>query len=147
MRKSAIAYMRWSPGHETPRRRALSQRDFYPVAELSPPREWTATVRGDLLVSTVNGRLAQSRPIGGHPMSEIDRSLPRRTVLQGAGIGIGASLLSGLSSAAQAQTAPAGEIWSADYWAKKGDVKLNLWRKRIGAPRPGETALPVVFLV
>ena len=73
-------------------------------------------------------------------MSERDRSLPRRAVLQGAGIGIGAGLLSGLSTAAQAQTAPAGEIWSADYWAKKGDVKLNLWRKRIGAPRPGEPA-------
>ena len=80
-------------------------------------------------------------------MSERDRSLPRRTVLQGAGIGIGAGLLSGLSNAARAQTAPAGDIWSADYWAKKGDVKLNLWRKRIGAPRSNEPALPIVFLV
>ena len=81
-------------------------------------------------------------------MSEIDRSLPRRTLLQGAGIGIGASLLSGLSTAVQAQTAPAGgEIWHQDYWAKKGDVKLNLWRKRIGAPNPGEPARPIVFLV
>jgi pimeloyl-ACP methyl ester carboxylesterase len=26
-------------------------------------------------------------------------------------------------------------------------VKLNLWRKRIGAPRAGEAALPIVFLV
>ena len=66
-------------------------------------------------------------------MSELDRSLPRRTVLQGAGIGIGAGLLSGLTTAVQAQTVPAGgEIWHQDYWAKKGDVKLNLWRKRIG---------------
>ncbi len=40
-----------------------------------------------------------------------------------------------------------GEIWSKDYWAKKGDVKLNLWRKRIGAPHRGEPARPVVFLV
>jgi pimeloyl-ACP methyl ester carboxylesterase len=80
-------------------------------------------------------------------MGEHDRSLPRRAVLQGAGIGIGAGLLSGLSTAAQAQTAPAGDIWSADYWAKKGDVKLNLWRKRIGAPRSNEPALPIVFLV
>jgi pimeloyl-ACP methyl ester carboxylesterase len=81
-------------------------------------------------------------------MSEIDRSLPRRTVLQGAGIGIGASLLSGLSTAAQAQTVPAGgEIWHQDYWAKKGDVKLNLWRKRTAEPRPSEPALPIVFLV
>ena len=81
-------------------------------------------------------------------MNEFDRSLPRRTVLQGAGIGIGAGLLSGLSSPAPAQTAPAsGENWSQDYWAQKGDVKLNLWRKRTAAPRPSEPALPIVFLV
>ena len=80
-------------------------------------------------------------------MNEFDRSLPRRTVLQGAGIGIGAGLLS-FSTAAQAQTTPAGgEIWHQNYWAKKGDVKLYLWRKRIGAPRLGEAARPVVFLV
>jgi pimeloyl-ACP methyl ester carboxylesterase len=83
-------------------------------------------------------------------MSEPDRA-SRRTVLQGTGIvagfGIGAGLLSGLTAAAQAQTAPAGEIWSQEYWAKKGDVKLNLWRKRVGAPKQGEPALPVVFLV
>lgn len=81
-------------------------------------------------------------------MSEFDRSLPRRALLQGAGIGIGAGLLSGLSSAAQAQTASAGdEIWNHEYWAKKGDVRLNLWRKRVGAPKPGTPALPVAFLV
>jgi pimeloyl-ACP methyl ester carboxylesterase len=77
-------------------------------------------------------------------MSELNRSLPRRTVLQG--IGIGTGLLTGLTSATQAQPAPAGEIWQQEYWAKKGDVKLNLWRKRVGAPRPGETPLPIVFL-
>ena len=81
-------------------------------------------------------------------MSEFDRSLPRRALLQGAGIGLGAGLLSGLSPIAQAQPASAdGEIWNHEYWAKKGDVKLNLWRKRIGAPKPGTPALPVVFLV
>ena len=81
-------------------------------------------------------------------MSELDRSLPRRALLQGAGIGLGAGLLSGLSSAAQAQTTSAGgDIWNQEYWAKKGDVRLNLWRKRIGAPKPGTPALPVVFLV
>jgi pimeloyl-ACP methyl ester carboxylesterase len=81
-------------------------------------------------------------------MSELDRSLPRRALLQGAGIGLGAGLLSGLSSAAQAQaTSAGGDIWNQEYWAKKGDVRLNLWRKRIGAPKPGTPALPVVFLV
>jgi pimeloyl-ACP methyl ester carboxylesterase len=81
-------------------------------------------------------------------MHDFDHSTPRRAVLQGAGIGLCAGLLSGLSAAAQAQTASAGgEIWHQDYWAKKDGVKLNLWRKRIGAPSPGEPARPVVFLV
>ena len=81
-------------------------------------------------------------------MHERDHSLARRSVLQGAGIGLGASVLSRLASAAPTQAAHAAEeIWSREYWAKKGDVKLNLWRKRVGEPRLGEPPLPVVFLV
>src|SRR5580693_10262763 len=78
-----------------------------------------------------------------------DHPIPRRTVIKSAGLGIGAGLASGIVSAraqAPAQAAPA-EIWSHEYWAQKGDVKLNLWRKRIGAPKPGEAPLPVLFLV
>ena len=63
-----------------------------------------------------------------------------------AGVGIGAGLVSGLSPA-QAATTADGEIWSAEYWAHKGNVKLNLWRKRVGAPKAGEKPLPVLFLV
>jgi alpha-beta hydrolase superfamily lysophospholipase len=36
--------------------------------------------------------------------------------------------------------------WSAEYWAKKGDVKLYVYRKRITAP-DNEPSLPVLFLV
>ena len=78
-------------------------------------------------------------------MSESDPVLPRRTVLKTAGLSVGAGLLSGLTTPAEA--APEAAIWSAEYWARKGDVKLNLWRKRVGAPKPGEAAVPVVFLV
>src|SRR5439155_22221297 len=49
-----------------------------------------------------------------------------------------------------AQTSAAGPelpIWSAEYWARKGDVRLNLWRKRLAAPKPGEPPLPLLFLV
>jgi alpha-beta hydrolase superfamily lysophospholipase len=77
----------------------------------------------------------------------------RRSILKGAGLGIGAGLVSGLASA-QAQTTGAasaqaadGPVWSSEYWANKGSVKLNLWRKRVGAPRAGEQALPILFLV
>ncbi len=81
-----------------------------------------------------------------------DHALARRTILKGAGLGVGAGLASGLASAAQGQTTPSDvPIWSAEYWARKstgsGEVKLNLWRKRIGAPKAGEPRLPVLFLV
>jgi alpha-beta hydrolase superfamily lysophospholipase len=38
-------------------------------------------------------------------------------------------------------------IWSAEYWAQKGTIQLNLWRKRAGAPQAGEVPLPVVVFV
>src|SRR5437588_10620999 len=77
-------------------------------------------------------------------MRKFDPTVPRRTVLKTAGLGIGAGLLSGLPIAAQAAD---GEIWSADYWAKKGDVPLYMFRKRLGAPKRGEAPRPVLFLV
>jgi pimeloyl-ACP methyl ester carboxylesterase len=70
----------------------------------------------------------------------------RRTLLASASVGLGAGLVSGLAAAAAAEPAP-GEIWSSEYWARKGEVKLNLWRKRLGAPKPGEPLLPILFLV
>src|SRR5262245_4904402 len=82
-----------------------------------------------------------------------DLALARRNFLKGAGLGVGTGLISGLTSA-QAQTTGAGAaqaadapVWSAEYWAKKGDVKLNLWRKRAAAPKAGEQPLPILFLV
>jgi pimeloyl-ACP methyl ester carboxylesterase len=68
--------------------------------------------------------------------------IARRTVL-GAGVGLGLT-----ASLSPGQTATAeGEIWSSEYWATKGSTKLNLWRKRVGAPKAGEQLLPVLFLV
>lgn len=67
----------------------------------------------------------------------------RRTVLKSAGVGMSAGLLSGLAPAGASETA---EIWAHEYWANKDGVKLNLWRKRAGAPSPGEPR-PVLFLV
>ena len=81
-----------------------------------------------------------------------DHPVPRRAVLMGASLGVGAGLVTGLAQSAQAQVQPAAPgndtpIWSAEYWASKGNVRLNLWRKRVGAPKPGEAPLPVLFLV
>src|SRR5262245_15304826 len=76
-------------------------------------------------------------------MSRSEQS--RRTILKGAGVGVGAGLLSGLAPAAEgAETA---DIWAHEYWANKDGVKLNLWRKRAGAPSPGEQPRPVLFLL
>jgi alpha-beta hydrolase superfamily lysophospholipase len=42
---------------------------------------------------------------------------------------------------------PANErTWSGEYWAKKGEIALYIFRKRMGAPKSGETAKPVLFL-
>jgi alpha-beta hydrolase superfamily lysophospholipase len=78
-----------------------------------------------------------------------DNGVARRTVLMTAGAGIGASFVAELAHAQGAtQAAAAGaDIWSQEYWANKGGVKLNLWRKRAGAPKAGEKPLPILFLV
>ena len=39
------------------------------------------------------------------------------------------------------------DIWSGEYWAHKGDVRLFMYRKRLGAPVAGEEPKPVLFLV
>jgi alpha-beta hydrolase superfamily lysophospholipase len=77
-----------------------------------------------------------------------DQPVARRTVIKSAGLGIGAGLASGIApgSAQAAEAAPA-QIWSADYWAQKGEVKLYIFRKRLGAPAAGEPKRPVLFLV
>lgn len=81
-------------------------------------------------------------------MKPFSQSLGRRTVIKSAGLGLVAG---GISAALPAQNADAategGEIWSGEYWAKKGDVPLWMFRKRIGAPKPGEPSKPVLFFV
>src|SRR5581483_1191801 len=79
-------------------------------------------------------------------MAPIDQ-IARRSVLKAAGLGAGAGLLSGLVSRAQAQNAAPAGIWSGEYWAKKGDVPLYMFRKRMGAPKPGDAPRPMLFLV
>ena len=67
--------------------------------------------------------------------SSADHALARRAILKGASLGVGAGLVSAFTAQAQISAAGAAQandaaIWSAEYWAKKGDVALNLWRKR-----------------
>jgi pimeloyl-ACP methyl ester carboxylesterase len=81
-------------------------------------------------------------------MIDFDRLLGRRAVMKGAGLGLVAT---GMAGAMPVQSAAAAtvedEIWSGEYWAKKGDVPLWMYRKRLGAPKPGEPSRPVLFFV
>jgi pimeloyl-ACP methyl ester carboxylesterase len=87
-------------------------------------------------------------------MTDEDRTMARRTIVKTAGLALGAGLVSELipagagSQITTAQPAlPDPVIWSGEYWAKKGDVSLYLYRKRLGQPIQGEPAMPVLFLV
>ncbi len=58
-----------------------------------------------------------------------------------------------LGSKMEAQTQPAAtdgsagqRIWSKEYWAKKGDVSLYMFRKRMGDPAEDRQKRPILFL-
>jgi alpha-beta hydrolase superfamily lysophospholipase len=81
-------------------------------------------------------------------------AIARRTLLQAATLAAGAGLaLPAAEGSAAEPPTPTSDapVWSGEYWAKKntekGEVNLNLWRKRMGAPKAGEAPLPVLFLV
>jgi len=79
-------------------------------------------------------------------MTKPDNSLARRTVIKGAGLGLIAGAVAP-ALPANADDADGSEIWHGEYWAKKGDVPLWMFRKRLGAPQAGEPAKPIVFFV
>jgi pimeloyl-ACP methyl ester carboxylesterase len=60
------------------------------------------------------------------------------------GIMIGAPLV---AAAATLPAVAAESFWMGRYQARKGDVTLAIYRKRLHAPRTGEAKLPVLFLV
>jgi alpha-beta hydrolase superfamily lysophospholipase len=68
--------------------------------------------------------------------------LSRRSVVAGALLAPAAAL-----AKTPAKTAPSAKLWSNEYWAQKGDVKLYMFRKRAAAPKAGEGPLPVLLLV
>ena len=75
------------------------------------------------------------------------RGVSRRALLLSAGVGLGAVTVDGARKPllAQADRPRADQLWSAEYVARKGDVSLALYRKRIGPPQAGERR--VLFLV
>lgn len=77
----------------------------------------------------------------------------RRSLIKGAGVGaVAAAVAPWQPAVAEGQSVAdtegsAGDVWSGEYWAKKGDVSLYMFRKRLGAPAAGEPPRPVLFLV
>ena len=82
-------------------------------------------------------------------MTNFDRPLARRAVIKGAGLGLVAGGLADAlpTQSAVATTAEGDEIWSSEYWARKGDIPLWMYRKRLGVPKAGEPSRPVLFFV
>src|SRR5580658_9199236 len=78
----------------------------------------------------------------------MEHTLVRRDVIKAAGAGLATTLLAGtaIAQTPAAAQSPA-EFWTAEYTAKKGDVSLQMYRKRVGAPAAGGAPKPVLFLV
>jgi hypothetical protein len=56
-------------------------------------------------------------------MKHLGQSLARRAVIKGAGLGLVAGTLADAMSAPSARAeAPEGEIWSSEYWTRKGEI-------------------------
>src|SRR5207247_1539623 len=87
------------------------------------------------------------RTTGRGAMTHSQYPLVRRTVIKGFGAGIAAGAFGALPVQAASAVPTEGEIWSSEYWTKKGEIPLWMYRKRIGAPKAGEPARPVVFFV
>src|SRR5258706_10835046 len=91
--------------------------------------------------------IVKTKNMTGGTMRHLDRPLARRTVIKGAGLGLVALVEANPSQSASAAASEGNEIWSSEYWAKKGDIPLWMYRKRLGAPKPGEPSRPVLFFV
>ncbi len=68
----------------------------------------------------------------------------RRNLLLGLGL-TGATAAAARAGATEPPSEPG--FWTGEYWAKKGDVSLYMYRKRLTAPLSGQAPLPVLFLV
>jgi len=64
----------------------------------------------------------------------------RRKVMAGA-------LLAPASALAQSTAQKPQKLWSSEYWAQKGGVKLYMFRKRSTPPARGENPRPVLLLI
>jgi alpha-beta hydrolase superfamily lysophospholipase len=79
----------------------------------------------------------------------------RRTVLSGLGVAAAAAAVGAAPAPVAAQVAPLVPdinatpvtYWNREYTAMKGNIRLQLYRRRAKAPVPGEAPVPVLVLV
>ena len=76
--------------------------------------------------------------------SQDNQSPDRRAVLAGIGV---AAAAAAVTTSASAAPAAATTYWNQRYTAMKGNVKLQLYRRRLKAPVAGEAPLPVLIMV
>jgi hypothetical protein len=71
-------------------------------------------------------------------MSKPTQSLARRAVIKGAGVGLLAGGLAGAlpTQRADAATVDGSEIWSSEYWTKKGDIPYGCIANGSGSRKP-----------
>jgi pimeloyl-ACP methyl ester carboxylesterase len=81
-----------------------------------------------------------------HPESD-QPSPSRRNVLSGIGLVAAAAAMPSVSRAAANATFGTQGFWNKEYTAKKGDVKLQLYRRRMKEPGAGQAALPTLVMV
>jgi hypothetical protein len=82
-----------------------------------------------------------------------DFHLSRRSLIRAAAPAIAGGLITvGTKNAFASDTisnaatgSDSKKTWNAEYWAKRGDTSLYLFRKRMGAPEAGQPQLPVLF--
>jgi len=83
-----------------------------------------------------------------HPETELDRQPAdgpsRRHVISGIGL---AAAAAAVGAAPAKAAAPAGGYWNKEYVAMKGDVKLQLYRRRKTEPSANAAPLPVLLMV
>jgi len=67
-------------------------------------------------------------------------TVSRRKIMAGA-------LLAPAAAIAQKTSEKAPKLWSNEYWAQKGSVKLYMYRKRATPPKATEKSMPVLLLI
>src|SRR5258706_14410199 len=78
------------------------------------------------------------------------QTIPRRSMMAGTLLAPAAAWAKGPARQphnAFAKSGASTKVWSNEYWAQKGDVKLYMFRKRAAAPKAGEKPLPVLLLI